>query len=451
MAGTAGPSKAEQASILTMIDVCGHVYEDSTVLTRCNLAVATRLLSNTTSLLPTTLFPHEVTLKPVDIVNLHEIRRNPLKNRENLRVDNVTTCLNELQPFNDRTGSTLLLDLTPIKDQRNTAGLASIASSLPNVIVCYSASVMITDEDADDPAAAKEALKQLRIELLLGGSEGSSASTASKASAVVITIQRLFDTAHVSSILPRQSLAVVAQLHQSILADLAVDHPDMTTAEKTRRVPPIFIEVNPMHFSADILRGVLGMLKDKGAVMEKVVVLHVPASKGNYRDFIDLLDCYHCSLCFDAFGLFSTIMPDAAVHSLMPSDFEQVQIIADLIAAGYTKNIIISLAVQLKLQLKTFGGPGYEYLSAVIIPLLQSMLQDKTSSADQLKDICARNLSDLLTWREPLKQAVIPDVKIQCNICQKWFMPGKEDHYSKFSFNYCSRVCLQIHRSRDWK
>jgi hypothetical protein len=72
-----------------------------------------------------------------------------------------------------------------------------------------------------------------------------------------------------------------------------------------------------------------------------------------------------------------------------------------------------------------------------------------STELDSLLDkLCARNLRNLVCWRPEPPPVHVAVEFLTCHICAKKFVPG--NHYSKFSFEYCSSKCLTQHRKANW-
>jgi hypothetical protein len=67
----------------------------------------------------------------------------------------------------------------------------------------------------------------------------------------------------------------------------------------------------------------------------------------------------------------------------------------------------------------------------------------------EVRALFCDNLFALLRWYHPPEAVELPVETMPCHICGRLFVPG--DHYSKFSFVYCSSACLGKHRKVDFK
>ena len=81
------------------------------------------------------------------------------------------------------------------------------------------------------------------------------------------------------------------------------------------------------------------------------------------------------------------------------------------------------------------------------LPQKQEQLQEQQQEQHYL--LGYMRLWSLLNWRPVPAEIVVEKEKLKCHVCSKMFVPG--DHFSKFSFEYCSVACLSVHRRRNWK
>lgn len=111
---------------------------------------------------------------------------------------------------------------------------------------------------------------------------------------------------------------------------------------------------------------VLDILEEAKVDLSRVALSHLDESPdGNYHlslakrgCFIEF-DCFGSEVYFDEEGLRE------------PSDAERIESLLSLMEAGYERQLLLSQDVCTKMQLRHFGGMGYDHILRTIIPRLQ--------------------------------------------------------------------------------
>ena len=83
----------------------------------------------------------------------------------------------------------------------------------------------------------------------------------------------------------------------------------------------------------------------------------------------------------------------------VPSDYEVAQKIAELVAAGYAGQLLLSQDTSELIRLKAYGGWGFSHTLDHFVPLLRTLGVDDTNISQMLVD----NPRQLLTIRPQLK------------------------------------------------
>ena len=72
---------------------------------------------------------------------------------------------------------------------------------------------------------------------------------------------------------------------------------------------------------------------------------------------------------FDNFGKEFT---SGSSYGRFPSDAERMEVLYELVAEGYAKQLLLACDVCLKNLLKLHGGPGYDHVLADMVPLIRA-------------------------------------------------------------------------------
>jgi phosphotriesterase-related protein len=95
------------------------------------------------------------------------------------------------------------------------------------------------------------------------------------------------------------------------------------------------------------------------------------------------------TLSFDGFG------QEFSYGGLsMPNDDDIVTAVAELCSEGYEEQIVLSHDVWMKVQLKSFGGLGYQHLTKSVVP----MLEDAGVTKKQIQKMLVENPRRLLSF-----------------------------------------------------
>lgn len=207
--------------------------------------------------------------------------------------------------------------------------------------------------------------------------------------------------------------------------------------------PPIFVSLG---YASKSHIDVLHILSSYHAIIGQVVFMDILATSSSI-EYLERILNYPGKpcICIDSFGLCATYLPECFRLKSLPSDDEIIETVCILCNRGFMNQIIISINIRSKLQMRYYGGHGYEWLTESIIP----RFSQAGISNEILSKITGINMWNKLCWYLPPKPVEVPVDKLTCYICKQQFIPG--NHYEKFEYVYCSRVCLSSHRQQNWK
>ena len=140
---------------------------------------------------------------------------------------------------------------------------------------------------------------------------------------------------------------------------------------------------------------ILDVLRDVGADLSKTVMCHVERTVFDKEAFKALADT-GCYLEWDLFGNEQSLyILNPAID--MPSDATRMDDIAWLSAQGFGDKIVVSHDICAKKQLLRYGGFGYAYILAAIVPRMKR----RGFTEELIQQILVENPARVLTFAAP--------------------------------------------------
>ncbi len=133
---------------------------------------------------------------------------------------------------------------------------------------------------------------------------------------------------------------------------------------------------------------VLDLLEAEGAAIDRVVFSHVDES--NDISYAKSLAERGVFVELDTFGSEFAFAESAKKE---PTDWERIDMLLDLIEAGYEDRILLSQDICNKIHLLQFGGYGYGHILRAIVPRLEK----REVSAETLNKILVRNPARMIS------------------------------------------------------
>ncbi|CAM9428620.1 unnamed protein product, partial [Ectocarpus fasciculatus] len=273
----------------------------------------------------------------ISLQNLWKIKQFPASNRSNCFMDSAETVLRELQCLKE---PTLVLDIS--STDRNVAALFALSERLPPHIhvACCASPAIASPTDTVETVAGR-----IVSELVLGVPvEHPTRKDTLKPGAISCALRDC--TSELSAL---DSLCIRA------------------CARAQREVPvvPIVVEFEPW---SQLHSSVVNLLRECGADINHVIMCRCVLASENLDYFSALLaetsatdtDCQLC-LCVDSFG--STEAPISGPS--YPTDEEVFRSVYHLMRTGFAHRLILSPNVRYRIDLRSFGGPGYAHVHEV--------------------------------------------------------------------------------------
>jgi len=146
------------------------------------------------------------------------------------------------------------------------------------------------------------------------------------------------------------------------------------------------IHVHPWGWTG---REILEVLDPFGLDLRRVVLGHMNTAISDRPYLHSLLDS-GAVLGFDLFGFDHALL---AVGRYPPTDWSVAETVAELVAEGFTDQLVLSQDVGVRTRLTAYGGWGYGHLLEHVVPMLEGMGVGETSSRQMLVGNCRRILS----------------------------------------------------------
>ncbi len=287
--------------------------------------------------------PTEATLlayadAPVEMGNLGQIRRNPLLNRDNLRLTDLDLAIQEVMEFRKLGGATIV-DVTPADIGRDPLALQIVSRITGlNIVAGCGHYVHVAHPSALGDESAEAIAERLVKELTEG----------------------IGDTG----------------VRPGIIGEIGTSdplHPNeekiLRAAARAQQVTGVAITVH-LHPSSRKAHEILDILESEGADLSRVVMGHLDVALGHLDiEFAEAID-YHRSLAergcyieFDTCGVDMYVQKSKYHRAFAcPSDRERAKAIARLADAGFLPQILLSQDVCFKHSLVRYGGFGYGHI-----------------------------------------------------------------------------------------
>ena len=276
--------------------------------------------------------------KPVSLDTLGRIRHYLFPNADNARLTNVDTAIKEAMLFKRHGGNTLV-DATSIGIGRDPVGLAQI-SLATGINVIMGSSYYVSESHP----------KELHDKSVSDIAEGIAVDIVSGADGTSI---RAGIIGEVGCSWPLNA-AEIKVLKASARAQMLTGAPLL--------IHPGRDEAAPME--------IINILKEAGANLNRTIMSHIDRTVFE-KDTLHQIADSGCFLEWDLFGREKSVYignPDID----MPSDAKRIDDIAWTASQGYGNQILLSMDICTKERLETYGGHGYYYILAHIVPRMKA-------------------------------------------------------------------------------
>ncbi len=304
----------------------------------------------------------QLALAPVDITNLHVIRRNPYLIRDNAVLDDPDLTVEELARFSEVGGRTVV-DVTLDEIGRDPLQMVSIAQrSGLNVIAGCGHYVFLSHPE----------------------------SVASETSDEIAT--RLIDEI-------RNGIADTT-VRPGIIGEIGISNPMHPQEEKVLRAAArahletglaISIHTTPPGRNA---HDVLDVLEEEGVSLNRVAIGHLDSSIDTSLDYHRSIAQRGAYVQYDDCGteIYFPMLPNGGGCFWLPQDRDRAWAVARLTEEGFRSQILLSQDVCNKIYLCRYGGFGYGH----ILRNLTTNLREEGLTNDDIHEITVTNPRRLL-------------------------------------------------------
>jgi phosphotriesterase-related protein len=283
--------------------------------------------------------------EPVTLRNLGHLRRNVGAIKDNLRLLDVDLAIDEARQFRSAGGGAIV-DVTPIGIGRDPLALRAIAAQTGlHVLTCAGYYL----QGSHPPSVAARAVDEIAEELIGEAREGIGDTGVRPGILKVGTCQPMYAPGHAGDEI----------------------HPDeekvLRAAGRAHAATGLPIAVHIYNYRPNrVAHLVLDLLEREGVAPERVVICHLDTR-------IDLDYCVGVArrgalVELDTFGI--EVYADAT-GSQFPRDTERIAALLALVERGCLSRLVVSHDVCTKMQLRAYGGWGYDHLSRHIEPRLR--------------------------------------------------------------------------------
>lgn len=446
---------------------------------------------------------------------LWRIKESPASCRENLRIDNIEVVKREVMDLLEEiprsssqssSQSKRTVYLIDVSDTENIASLHSLSKLLPSSFHIVYSSKSVPSSIASDHLP-ESVSSRLQAQLMAGeavpGPAGASISVRSGCLKYQVGSPFLFNAPFIDA--DRARLTALCAVQRDVRARYTLCHAPLLVIG----CGPFFTH------HAQVLTHLRDSGGSLSQVLLNQLVLSptwLPYYESLLREFPEPSLCIDCFTHQAVFGMSLPCGSSAAEPVSRPrsgvsvginagtrhwgSDEEVLCCVLYLCRRGFGARLCLSVDIKTRLQLRWYGGPGVGYVTDSLLPRLrrwydlsvlesvvgtealhQVVLGQNSSSSttsgtinssessnfagssasstplcfreEEVRALLGGNLLALLSWYHPPDAVELPVETLPCHICGREFVPG--DHYSKFSFVYCSSACLAKHRKLDYK
>lgn len=300
--------------------------------------------------------------KPVSPETLGRIRYYGAQNEDNAQLFDVSTAIDEVMAYKQH-GGVSLVDATSMGIARDPVGLSRISNGT-GVNIIMGSSYYVADAHPNDMDHLSE---EDLIERILGD-----------------VMEGVDDTGIKSGVIGEIGCSwPLADNERKVLG---------ASAQAQRRTgAPILI--HPGRDETSPLR-IIEVLDEAGADLSRTIMGHLDRTvflPGTLKQIAEA----GCYMEWDLFGTEASYYPlNPKVD--MPSDAKRMDDIAWISSEGYGGKILVAHDICAKHRLEKYGGHGYYYILAHVVPRMRA----RGFSGEAIDDILVNNPRDALTFVE---------------------------------------------------
>ena len=330
--------------------------------------------------LPDSAVDRQVAREPVSLENLGRIRRNPLNNKDNGRLESLDEAIDEVSKFHQAGGDTVV-DVTP----KNTGGDPELVRAIARETgLQFVHGSSFYTRPAHPERVDKASIDELAAEFerdILEGFEGTDVRAG--------LVGEIGVSGHIHE-MEEKVLRAGARAALRTGAPVNVHPPGRSPESHQDYTYP------SSRWALDIL----DIFEEEGLPCDRVVISHMDRTRFEFES--ESLE-YQRQLAdrgaYLEYDLWGTSMFQEKYNNGWPSDPERITAATELIDDGYEEHLLFSHDVCMKVQRTKYGGFGYGHLLKNVVP----MLRHHGVSQDTLDTILTENPAQMLEFTEPVE------------------------------------------------
>jgi phosphotriesterase-related protein len=278
-------------------------------------------------------------LAPLTLETIGRIRFGGIANRENCGLGDAAVAIDELGRYRNAGGSTLV-DVTSLGIGRDPIALAQIARATGLQII-MGCSYYVAETHPPHHSVAEASEDDLAARIIAELREGVS----------------------------------FTGIRPGIIGEVGCSWPLVTSeikvlraSARAQRATGAPLTIHPGRDSRAPFE-IVAILRDAGADLSRTVMGHVDRTIASPSE-IERLAAAGCVIEFDLFGMEGSYYPWELPID-MPNDSARINLLNELIAAGFGAQIVISHDICLKDHLAKYGGRGYAHILDSVVPLMR--------------------------------------------------------------------------------
>ena len=279
--------------------------------------------------------------EPVSWESLRWIRYHLRHHRDNARLADEQVAVQELVPFRNAGGNTLV-DQTPIGYGRDPRALARISRASGVQIVMGTGRYVASN----DPVMENMTEDQMTEEIVRDVTRGADGTN----------------------------------IRSGLIGEIGCSWPmrpsekrSLRAAARAQRETGLAVSIHPGRNEQSPLEAV-DVLKEAGADLKRVVICHMDRCGYALETRLKILEA-GCFVEYDLFGSEGWYPADAALsEGHLPNilnDVGRIREIADLIERGFLDRLLISHDICYQVQQARWSGPGYAHIIENVLPLMK--------------------------------------------------------------------------------
>lgn len=300
---------------------------------------------------------------PLSMATLPQVRGQGMASRDDLQLLDVETAIFEAKLYRQHGGASLV-DATSIGIARDPAALARISRETGLHIIMGSSYYVAPSHPADMDSRSEDAIAEQIVRDITVGVDDTGVR-----SGIIGEVGCSWPLTDNERKVLRASATA-----QSITGAPILIHPGRD-------------ETSPME--------IIGILGESGADLSRTIMGHLDRTvfdRGVVREIADT----GVYLEWDLFGSEASYYPFNPIVD-MPNDAMRIDTIAWVASEGFGDRVLVAHDVCKKQQLSSYGGHGYSYIPAHIVPRMRA----RGFTNDLIDAILVDNPATVLTFAEP--------------------------------------------------